>query len=204
MNASFGLEDWDDWMLYMPTHGQYYAVSPGRMAGSEFGYSLDNGLTLTIGGGYDMDFEAGIVEVNANYEADSWGTWSGLAAYPATGTYEAVIGAEAYPHELLTLALGGMGGIAGEAPFALASLYAIVLPEGIVSPTARFEGAYDPDGYTGASTWNAAVGGAVKPVDWAKLLLEVKVSGSEEIVEPGAYFSLSLFVPQPEEAAEEE
>ena len=199
INASFGLEDWDDWMLYMPTHGQYFAVSPGRMAGSEFGYTLGNGVTLTIGGGYDLDFESSTVEANVNYEADSWGTWSGVAVYPELDTYEAVIGAEAYPHEALTLALGGMGGMAGESPFALGSLYAVVLPEGIVSPTARFEGAFDPDGYTGASTWNVAIGGAVKPVDWAKLSVEAKVSGSADVVEPGAYFSLSLFVPQPEE-----
>ena len=66
-------------------------------------------------------------------------------------------------------------------------------------PTARFEGAFDPDGYTGAAAWNASVGGAIKPMDWAKLLLEVKLSGVETKVEPGAYFSLSVFVPHAEE-----
>lgn len=199
VNAAFGLEDWDDWVLYLPTHGQYFASSPGRMAGGEAAYMMESGLTLTVGGGYDMDFESPIVEANVNYEADSWGTWSGVAVYPELDTYEAVIGAEAYPHEALTLALGGMGGLAGESPFVLGSLYAVVLPEGIVSPTARFEGAFDPDEYTGAADWNVGLGGAVKPVDWAKLLVEVKISGVSDAVEPGAYFSLSLFVPQPEE-----
>lgn len=195
VNSAYGLEDWDDWALYMPTHGQYYVASPGRMLGGEFGYTFANGLGLTVGGGQDLDFAAGIVDLTVNYEADSWGTYSGVAVYPGLQIYEAVIGAEAYPADALTLALGGMAGASGGSPFATGSLYAVGLPEAVVSPTLRVEGAFDPDGATGSAPWAASIGGAIKPTSFLKILLEGKALGTAGGVEPGVYASVCLYRP---------
>lgn len=203
INAGYGLEDWDDRQLYLPTHGIYYALSPGRMAGSEFGWTFgDDGPTVTIGGGLDLDWEAPIVEANINYEGDSFGTWSGVAVYPADGMYSAVIGAEMYPSEVVTLALGGMGGVVGENPYATGSLYGVFLPEAIVNPTVRVEGSFDPgdafeDG--GLTPWAVGAGGAIVPTDFLKFLVEAKVMGTDGDPAGGVYASLCVFSPDPAE-----
>lgn len=202
VNSAYGLEDWDDWALYLPTHGQYYAASPGRMAGGEVGYTFGNGLALSIGGGQDLDFESPVASATVNFEADSWGTYSGVAAYPALGLYSAVIGAEAYPAEQLTLALGGMAGVSEASPFALGSLYAVVLPEAMVSPTVRVEGGFDPDGAMGTAPWAASIGGAIKPTSFLKILLEGKLTGTDAGMEPGVYASVCVFRPAEEEEEE--
>jgi hypothetical protein len=204
VNSAYGLEDWDDWALYLPTHGQYYAVSPGRMAGGEVGYTFGNGLALSVGGGQDLDFEAPVASATVNFEADSWGTYSGIAAYPTIGLYSAVIGAEAYPAEQLTLALGGMAGVSEASPFALGSLYVVALPEAMVSPTARIEGSFDPDRAMGTAPWAASVGGAIKPTSFLKILLEGKLTGADSGVEPGVYASVCVFRPAEEAEGEEE
>lgn len=206
INAPFGLEDWDDWALYLPTHGQYFDATPGRMLGGEFAYTLDSGLALGIGGGLDLDWDSPIVEVSANYEADSWGTYSGIALYPAMadesgGTHmvaAAVLGAEAYPSEVLTLALGGQAGVADGEPFALASVYGVFLPEAMVNPTVRVEYSFDPSGYYGAAPWAVSAGGAIVPTEYLKFLLEAKVTGTAAEPSPGVYASLCIFRPEPE------
>ena len=202
VNAAFGLEDWDDSALYLPTHGQYFEASPGRMLGSEFGWSLWAGPTFTVGGGYDLDYEEAIVEANINYESDGWATWSGLAVYPALEAYMAVLGAEVYPAEVFTLALGGMAGSGEGNVFANASIYGVILPSAMVNPTIRVEGSYDPGGWTGSAPWAVGVGGAVSPTDWAKLLIETKMMGTDGAPVSGVYASLCVFRPEPSEAAE--
>lgn len=200
VNAAFGLEDWDAWALYLPTHGQYFDASPGRMAGSEFGWTFgEDGPTVTVGGGYDMDYEEPTAEVNVNYESDGWATWSGVAAYPTINTYVAVLGAEAYPADFLTVALGGLAGMGEGSTFADASVYGVFLPEAIINPTIRVEGSYDPDGWTGAAPWAVSAGGAIVPVDWAKFLVEAKVLGTTGEPVPGVYASLCVYRPELEE-----
>ncbi|GDX81997.1 hypothetical protein LBMAG42_38080 [Deltaproteobacteria bacterium] len=200
VNAAFGLEDWDDWALYLPTHGQYFAATPGRMAGSEFGWTFgEEGPTVTIGGGLDMDYEEPIVEASVNYESDGWATWSGVAVYPAMDTYEAVLGAEVYPADFMTLALGGVAGMGQGSTFADVSVYGVFLPEAMINPTIRVEGNYDPDGWTGAAPWAVSAGGAIVPTDWMKFLIEAKVLGAEGDPVPGVYASLCVFRPELEE-----
>jgi hypothetical protein len=205
VNAAFGLEDWDDRALYMPTHGEYFAYSPGRMAGSEFGWTFgDDGPTVTVGGGLDVDWDAPIIEANVNVEGDTFATWSGVAAYPADEMYNAVIGAEVYPAEIVTIALGGMVGIVGDNPHAAATLYGVFLPESIVNPTIRVEGAFDPGhafdpgpGGQGMNPWAVGAGGAVVPTDWMKALVEAKITGTSTDPVPGVYLSLCFFTPDP-------
>lgn len=198
VNSSYGLEDWDDWALYLPTHAQYFIASPGRMAGGEAGYAFENGLALTVGGGMDLDFAAPIIDATINYENDSFGTWSGVAVYPSLALYEAIVGAEVWPAEQLTLAFGGMAGTSSGSPFAMGSLYAVALPEAIVNPTVRVEGALDPDGVQGLSPWNVSLGGAVSPTPYIKVLVEGKLSGTSGAPEPGVYASLCVFRPEEE------
>lgn len=200
INPAFGLEDWDDWALYLPTHGQYFAYTPGRLAGSEFAWTFGDGPTVAIGGGYDMDWEQPIVEANITWESDAFATYSGIAAYPAHGRYGAVLGAEVYPAEFVTLALGGMAGVDGTSPYADVSIYGVFLPAGIVNPTVRVEGAFDPDGVTGAVPFAASVGGAVAPTDWLKFLVEGKASLVGPDVVPGVYASLCVYRVEPPEA----
>ncbi len=205
VNAGFGLEDWDDRALYLPTHGEYYALSPGRMAGSEFGWTFgDDGPTVTIGGGLDLDWEAPIVEANVNVEGDVAATWSGVAVYPADGMYSAVLGAELYPAEFLTLALGGMTGVVGENGYGTLSLYGVFLPEAIVNPTVRVEGAFDPGGAfvfeagdEPLSPWAVSAGGAIVPTDYMKFLVEAKVMGTADEPAGGVYASFCFFTPDP-------
>jgi hypothetical protein len=211
VNAGFGLEDWDDRALYLPTHGEYYAYSPGRMLGSEFGWTFgDDGPTLTVGGGLDLDWEAPTVEANVNIEGDSFATWSGIAAYPTEGMYAAVIGAEVYPAELVTIALGGMAGVVGTNSYATGSLYGVFLPEAIVNPTVRIDASFDPDhafdpgvGGVGLSPWAVSAGGAIVPTDWMKVLVEAKVMGTEGDPAPGVYAALCFFTPDPAEDDDE-
>ena len=203
VNAAFGLEDWDDSALYLPTHGQYFEASPGRMLGSEFGWTFgEAGPTFTLGGGYDLDDEEAIVEASLNYESDAWATWSGVAVYPALETYAAVLGAEVYPAEVLTLALGGMAGSGEGNLFANVSIYGVILPSAMVNPTIRVEGSYDPGGWTGSAPWAVSVGGAVSPTDWSKVLIEAKMVGAEAAPVPGVYASLCVFRPETSEEAE--
>ncbi len=199
VNAAMGLEDWDDWAMYMPTHGQYFAFSPGRMAGSEVGWTFgDDGPTVSIGGGADLDWDSeGIVEANVSYEGDAASVYSGVAVYPGIQRYAAVLGAEAYPAEFVTLALGGMAGVDGASPFTEVSLYGVFLPEAIVKPTVRLEAGFDPDGVTGGAPWAASVGGAINPTPYTKILLEGKLLGTAGDPVPGVYASLCIFRPEP-------
>lgn len=200
-NAAFGLEDWDDWALYLPTHGQYYAYSPGRTAGSEVGWTFgDGGPTVSIGGGWDLDWDQATVEANVTYESDAFATWSGVAWYPADDHVMAVLGAEAYPAEVVTVALGGVAGVDGGSPFVDVELLGVFLPESIVSPTVRVEGAFDPDGVTGAVPFSAGGGGAVKPTDWIKIMVEGKaLVDPAGDVSPGVYASLCVYRVEPPE-----
>lgn len=201
VNAAFGLEDWDDWALYLPTHGEYFASSPGRMAGAEFAWTLgDSGPTIALGGGLDLDWDMPIVEANITAEGDAYAVWSGVAVYPADQRYAAVLGAEAYPAEVVTLALGGMAGIDHASPFANVSLSGVFLPAGMINPTVRVEGSFDPEAVTGAAPFAASVGGAVAPTDWIKILVEGKMLLVGDELVPGAYASLCVYrVAPPEE-----
>ncbi len=210
VNSAFGLEDWDVGAAYLPTHGTYFDLSPGRMLGSEFGWTFgDDGPTVTVGGGLDLDWDAPIVEANLNLEGDSFATWSGIAAYPADGMYAAVIGAEMYPAEVVTLALGGMAGVVGDKAYATGSLYGVFLPEAMVNPTLRLDASFDPDGAFadgGAplTPWTVSAGGAVAPTDFLKFLVEAKVMGTADEPAAGVYAALCVFVPGPPEDEEDE
>lgn len=203
LNAAFGLEDWDDWALYLPSHAQYFAYSPGRLAGSEFAWTFgDGGPSVAIGGGWDLDYDQATVEANVTYSGDAFATWSGVAWYPADDHVMAVLGAEAYPAEVVTLALGGVAGVDAGSPFVDVSLYGVFLPEAMVSPAVRVEGAWDPDGVTGAVPFAAGAGGAIKPTDWIKVLVEGKaLVDAAGDVSPGVYASLCVYrvaPPEPE------
>lgn len=205
VNAAFGLEDWDDWALYMPTHGQYFAMTPGRMAGGELGWTFgEGGPSVAVGAGLDFDWGSEVVvEANVTWEGDLASVYSGVAAYPGTmQQYEAVLGAELYPADFVTLALGGIAGVAGPSPFTEVSLYGVFLPESIVSPTVRLEGGFDPDGVTPGAPWAVGVGGAVKPTDWSKLLIEGKLLGTATDPVPGVYASFCVYRVEPPEADE--
>ncbi len=200
INAAFGLEDWDDWALYLPTHGQYYAFTPGRMAGGEFAWTFgDAGPTLALGGGLDLDWELPIVEATITVESDAYAIWSGVAVYPADQRYAAVLGAEAYPAEVVTLALGGIAGMDHTSPFANVSVSGVFLPAGMINPTVRVEGSFDPDAITGAAPFAASVGGAVSPTDWIKILVEGKMLLVGDDIVPGAYASLCVYRVSPPE-----
>jgi hypothetical protein len=202
VNAAFGLEDWDDWTLYLPTHGQYFTMSPGRMAGGEVGWTFgDGGPAVSVGGGIDLEWDSEpIVEANVSYSGDAYSVYSGVAAYPgALQQVEAVLGAEVYPADFVTVSLGGVAGVAAASPFTEVSLYGVFLPEAIVSPTVRLEGGFVPDGVTDGAPWAASVGGAFKPTDWAKVLLEGKLLGTSGDPVPGVYASLCVYRAEPPE-----
>ena len=110
-----------------------------------------------------------------------------------------MLGAELYPAEVVTIALGGMVGASGGSPFADVAVYGVFLPEAVVNPTIRVEGNYDPDGATGAAPWAVSAGGAIVPVDWAKFLIEAKVLGTTGEPVPGVYASFTVFRPEREE-----
>ncbi|MBM4391017.1 MAG: hypothetical protein FJ090_07835 [Deltaproteobacteria bacterium] len=207
INAGFGLEDWDDWALYLPQHGQYFAVSPGRMAGSEFQWFFNDGdgPMLAVGGGYDLDYEAAIIEANVTVETDSFATWSGVAVYPEPDyeIYEAILGAEYYPADFLTVAVGGMGGMAYGSPFATGTVYGVFIPEAMVNPVLCVEGSFDPDGAQGLAPWAIRAGAGVVPLDFLKILVEgnmTGVPGGDPL--PGVAFSVNVFRPEPEEEEE--
>lgn len=205
-NPNIGLEDWDDWVNYLPTTSVLFdGASPGRLGGGEVGWTFSDGGQAFVFGGWDMDWAAPSFGGGYASEQDAWSTWSGLVAQPTldfgTGTpglYGFFGALEIYPADALWLTLDGGGGVMGGSPFAGAQLIANVLPEAVVQPVARVEGVFDPDDMMGAPVATASVGARVQPLDWLRVAVEGKYS-----VDPatenglGAFLTLDVWRPEP-------
>lgn len=202
VNPGYGLEDWDDWTLYLPTHGQFFDPSPGRLAGSEFAWYFENGMQLAVGGGYDLDWESPNVETNVVYEGDAWSTWSGVSYYPSENYVTGIFSGEWYVADPFWLAWDSGAGAYDGGPFATAAIIGVFLPEAMVNPTVRVEGAFDQADF-GLAPFTASVGAAVVPVDFLKVLVEGKltgVDGGDPV--PSVAFSVNVYRPEPEEEEE--
>ena len=78
-----------------------------------------------------------------------------------------------------------------------------MLPDTIVSPTARFEALYDPDDTLGdGRAWSAGAGVKVSPCDFVALQVEGKADGYTADYGGGVGLSavalLSVFRPEPD------
>ncbi len=207
LNANLGLDDWDEWLNYLPTWGESFGPSPGRMAGAEVGRVFgDGGPEIDVGGGLDMDSVLPIAEASVDYQGTNWTTDSGFAAYPTTGAYMIVASGTVSPAPVVTIALDGLAGIApagtAETAYAGLTVDGVFLPQLCVQPTVRVEGQFDPSGFTGNAPWTASIGGALEPTSWSKILVEGKLIGSpiasDATPTPALYASFAVFRPDPD------
>lgn len=227
-NPNIGLQQWDEWQNYLPSYSILWAAQPSQIAGIEPGVSFEDGTDVYLYSGYDLGWGgyagagrhalgltagAGVV-----HSADSWYLSLAAGAYPLGGIDSGEVGAEPpwggayyhgygtfeyYPLDALTLSLDGGGGLMTGSSFAGGQFQVNVLPETIVSPTARFEALYDPDDALGdGRAWSAGAGVKVTPCEFVVFQVEGKADGYTADYGGGVGLSavalLSIFRPEPD------
>jgi hypothetical protein len=232
MTHAIGLEDWDEWNTYFPTKSTVYSTLPGRMLGFEPAIQLESGYEIFAFGGCDLDYNGcytladndgdgnkdgftsdGIVAgAGITTLQDTWGTWSGIAAYPTIDYYVAAIAAEMYPLTELWVAVDGSAGLTriGEyeefhspcetkfCGFFAGTLTANVIPEEIVHPMFRLQGMIDPHNAMGLPKFGVGGGITVSPFDEFKIMVEGRAlrveseSTGELEWTPGVFTSITL------------
>lgn len=211
-NPNIGLEDWDAWNNYLPSYSVFFdGASPGRLLGLEPGMKLNDDTEVFVWGGYDLDFaeevELGSFDayefgVGVASEHEAWSTWTGIAAYPGSKYYGLFGALELYPHEDLTVALDGGAGLSDGSLFTGAQLVLNAFPDEVIGPVARLEGVYDKDEALGGAeggipTVTASAGFHFVPDDYAKLLVEGKISRLGDEAVSGVWVSFSVTRPAP-------
>lgn len=203
-----GLEGWDDWENYQPSFSAMWDASAvGRVLGVEVGRDIDEGGTVFVFGGADLDWSApydGYWEPTAGIgysnEADAWGTWSGVYMRPKIEHYGVIAAVELYPHEKVWVSVDGNVSLLNTAPFASGQVMITALPETLVSPILRVEGVMDKQDVAGVGyNYAAGVGARVQPVDFARASVEAKMLVGDDGSEPAAYLTIDVFRPEPEE-----
>lgn len=226
-NPNIGLQQWDEWQNYLPSYSIMWAAQPSQIAGIEPGISFEDGTDVYLYSGYDLGWGgyagparhalgltagAGVV-----HSADSWYLSLAAGAYPLGGIdsvelkepawggayYHGYGTFEYYPLDALTLSLDGGGGVMTGSSFAGGQFQVVVLPETIVSPTARFEALYDPaDALGDGRQWSAGAGVKVTPCEFVVLQVEGKADGYTADYGGGVGLSavalLSIFRPEPD------
>jgi hypothetical protein len=212
-NPQMALEDWDPWVNYMPAFSVlFWAASPGQVAGGMAGIEAGPGEAF-IYGGTDLswgwpavpDFASGVgagATFGAGYtaETDTWGTWSGVAAYPEQEVYGAYLSGEVYLGSAATVALDGAAGTMSGAPWGGLQAYVVALPEAIVQPVVRIEGVLDPDAVLASPhDLRASVGALTMPVPWLHVAVEGDLARTSSGWVPSATVSLTGLTPASEE-----
>lgn len=197
-NPQMSFEDWDPWANYLPAFSVLFnAAQPGQVAGANLGLAAGPGEAFVYGGtdlswGWPAD-TAAAPTFGAGYvaETDTWGTWSGVAAYPTLDLYGAFLAGEVY-FDVASVALDGGVGTSAGAPWAALQGYVVALPEALVRPTVRLEGVYEKDGALGAPhDLRASLGAVAVPVPWLHVGLEGAMLHTPEGWSPAATLSLT-------------
>lgn len=210
VNPMISLEDWDEWDNYLPSFSLIFnGASIGRVRGAEAEVAFDDGTTLFAFAGQDLDFGVQpppfVVGMGVSTEQDSFGTWSGVAAYPTESYYAAYGSVELYPIDPLSIAIDTATGTSAGAPFFVGQFVINALPESPVQPVLRYETLWDPEGavLTGApglDRFTASAGARWTPVDVALVSLEAKLDGMQGDPVPGVFLGLSLFQAEPDDS----
>lgn len=208
VNPEFGLQEWDEWDNYLPEYSFGWAAQPGQVVGVEPGYLLGDGSTKVFAyGGLDLAWagswgalpDAPIFGAGVASELDSFGTWSGVFAYPTLDYYGAVAAFEVYPAGALWLTLDGIAGSSGGSPLVGGQLVANVLPEATVNPVARVEAMWDPEFAVTGSGVGAGLGVNVWAHDWLYASAEGRFRVVDRIKQPAVIVLVGVHRPDPDD-----
>jgi hypothetical protein len=189
LNPNLGVEDWDPWVNYAPTHSNNFIwVGSGRFLGADVGISTDSGYDLFAFGGYDVDWASYGGGVGVATAQDAWATWSGLVVYPefAGGNCPggddtcfnafAQLAVELYPADPLWIAVEAYPGVKGGSFFTSTQFVANIVPEAAVNPYVRAELLFDPDRVTGAPGSTASIGARTDLPEFLRVMAEAKAT----------------------------
>jgi hypothetical protein len=168
VSPPMGIEGWDTWNNTLPVFSEVFAAQSGTVIGGLAGYTIGEGPEIYAFGGLDTAWDAPEVGAGIAFDGDALGTWSGVYAMPGLSYYGALAGFSFYLGDTATLnvsALGAFGDfVGGVAVTGFGQL--VLLPNGMVQPSVRVGGTYDPEGAFGFAPLTAAAGVNVVPFDW--------------------------------------
>lgn len=208
-NPAVGYEDWDQWQNDLPTYSILFnAASPGRNLGVEAGMYLENGADVFLWGGYDLEWGYPMAGVGVAHDGDSFGTWSGIIAYPSAtnendgskGTYATFDSLELYPADQLWIVLDGGGGLLTGKLFYGAQVFLIGFPEKKIGVTVRAEYARGEDDVFNQfgdqyPTMTAGAGVRLRPSDYFRADIEAKAQQVDGVFGPLIHAQLTVMGP---------
>lgn len=208
-NPAVGYEDWDQWVNELPTYSILFgAASPGRNLGAEAGMVLENGADVFLWGGYDLEWGYPMAGVGVAYDGESFGTWSGVVAYPGAtnendgskGTYAMFDSLELYPADQLYVVVDGGGGLLTGKLFYGAQVILIGFPEKKIGLTGRVEYARGEDDVFNQfgdayPTMTAGLGVRLRPNDYFRADLEGKAQQVDGAFGPLIHAQISVMGP---------
>lgn len=227
-----GYEEFDEWNTLFPTKSSAYNVVPGRMLGLEAAISLESGHDIFAFGGCDLDFggcytasdldgdgsddgfntTAMVVGAGVSTLQATYGTWSGIAAFPSMKYYTAIPAFEFYPHEDFWFAVDGAAGLVGVPDAAGETThYGFIggtvtlnpFPLMAIHPLFRFQGMVDPHDavlnglFVDVPELAASAALTASPFPEFKISVEAKASKYGDQVVPGLYTAITLRRPEP-------
>lgn len=206
LNPAIGIETWDEWQNPLVTTSGMFAMQPGQIGGAEFGWTFgEEGPELSVYGGFDFAWHdeglpAAEVGLTFSYSGDALGTYNGVWAMPTIDNYGALLSAEIYAAEAVTIDVSVSPGLIEGAGYVGGWADASFLPEAMLNPVVRVEGLVDPQqALVGlVPTAAAEVGANFHPVDFLNVQLAGRVTLEGQALNPGVVAGVSIFRPEPE------